>query len=166
MAYREYLRWEGGCSLALGAALAVVAFPGLLVSFARPWAALAFVPVLLVALTAWGALRHGASPLRPGQWLTTRSLRAARPGREALPAPALRRRLLAETSVWVLAVCGWVVLTRSSGFVIFGTGLASAAFGAVQALAAPATVKAAERRRGVAYLVARRPGLGTPELTC
>jgi hypothetical protein len=79
-------------------------------------------------------------------------------------AARLRRRLLAETAIWIAAVTAWVLLGARDGLLIFGTGLASAAFGAVQAFAATARVAAVEAQRGERYVVARRPGLGTPEL--
>ena len=60
---------------------------------------------------------------------------------------------------------GWVLLGRSSGLLIFGTGLASVAFGVVQALAARRRVARAQAADGRCYLVAVRPGLGTPGLT-
>jgi hypothetical protein len=161
--YRDYLRLEGTCSVVLGAVLALVAFPGLVVSYASPGTAVLLVPVTLVLLAAIG-LRAGASPLRPGDWLTARALREARPDRPGLPALGLRRRLLAETALWIVAVVAWVLLARSSGWLVFGTGLASIAFGAVQALAARARVARAERERGERYVVARRRGLGTPQL--
>jgi hypothetical protein len=42
MAYRDYLRWEGGCSIVLGLALAALALPGLLVSYRAWWIGLLF----------------------------------------------------------------------------------------------------------------------------
>lgn len=165
MAYRDYLRWEGGCSIVLGLALAGVAFPGLLVSYDAAWTGLLFVPAVLLALGGWAAWRGGVPIGAPGRWLTERPLREARAGEVALDAAALRRRLAVETAIWIVAVCAWVIVARSSGLLIFGTGLASAAFGAVQAFAGRARVDAVERERGERYAVARRPGLGTPSLT-
>jgi hypothetical protein len=164
MPYARYLRLEGWCSIVLGLALALVAFPGLLLDYAGAAWALAFVPAVLLALGAWAALRHGIPLARPGRWLTHRPLAGARPGRAALDPARLRRRLLAETAIWIAAVTAWVVMGASDGLLILGTGLASAAFGAVQAFAATARVRAVEAARGERYVVARRPGLGTPEL--
>lgn len=165
MSYVDYLRLEGSCSIVLGLALALLAFPGLLLSYEAWWLGLLFVPATLLALAVVARVRRGVPLGRPGAWLTTRSLAHAAPGRPALPARPLRTRLLVETGIWIVAVGLWVVLGRSSGLLIFGTGLASAAFGAVQAFAAPRHVAAAQRAAGVAYRVARRPALGTPDLT-
>jgi hypothetical protein len=165
MAYRDYLRLEGTCSIVLGLALALLAFPGLLVSWSGLWTAPLFVAATLAALAAHAALRRGVPPLAAGRWLTEHPLGTARPGREALDASRLRRRLVIETAIWIVAVAAWVLLARESGLLIFGTGLASAAFGVVQAFAARARVTGAERTQGRRYAVSRRPGLGTPELT-
>jgi hypothetical protein len=165
VSYVDYLRWEGWCSIVLGLALAVLAFPGLLVSYTAWWRGLLFVPGVLLVLGVVARVRRGTSLARPGAWLTARPLAGAAPGRRALPGGPLRRRLLVETTVWIVAVGLWVVLGRSSGLLIFGTGLASAAFGAVQAFAGTRHVAAAQAARGERYAVARRPGLGTPELT-
>jgi hypothetical protein len=67
--------------------------------------------------------------------------------------------------VWIVAVTAWVLLGASDGFLIFGTGLASAAYGLVQAVASRARVVRTERERGTTYLIAERPGLGLPQLT-
>jgi hypothetical protein len=164
VSYVRYLRLEGWCSIVLGLALAVVAAPGVLLDYDGAAWGLAFVPGVLLALGGWAALRHGIPPTRPGRWLTDRPLAGARPGRAALDAARLRRRLLAETAIWILAVTAWVLVGARDGLLILGTGLASAAFGAVQAFAATARVRAVEAARGERYVVARRPGLGTPEL--
>jgi hypothetical protein len=164
MAYRDYLRLEGWCSIVLGLALALVALPGVLLEYDGAAWALLFVPGVLLALGSWAALRHGIPLSRPGRWLTDRPLAGARSGRPALDAARLRRRLLLETGIWIAAVTAWVLVGARDGLLILGTGLASAAFGAVQALAATARVRAVEAARGERYVVARRPGLGTPEL--
>ncbi len=157
------MKWEGACSITLGLALAAAAFPGLAVSYRTPGAALLLVPATLVLLAIIGR-RAGAPLSSPGAWLTERPLRGAAPDRPALPAGRLRRRLVLETAVWI-AVGVALVAVGSSGWLLFGTGLASVAFGLVQAVAAPARVAAEERRRGARYAVARRAGIGTPGLT-
>lgn len=164
MSYRDYLRWEGGCSIVLGLALALVAFPGLVVSYPGAWLAPLFVVAVLVALSAYAGLRRGVPVAAAGRWLTELPLATAAPSREPLDERALRRRLVVETAIWIVAVCGWVLIGRSSGLLIFGTGLASAAFGVVQAFAARTRVERAEAADRRHYLVAERPGLGTPRL--
>jgi hypothetical protein len=165
LSYRDYLRLEGLCSLALGLELAVVAFPGLILSYPAAWAGVLFVPAILLGLGLWGWLRHGASLDRPGEWLTTRPLRSARRGGPILRRRRVRRRVLAETAAWIAGVTLWVVAARSLGLLVFGTGLAAAAFGAIQLFLAREHVRREERRRGVTYYLSRRPGLGTPDLT-
>jgi len=165
MSYRDYLLLEGACSIVLGLALVLVAFPGLVISYEGAWSAPLFVVAALGALAGYAALRRGVPPLAAGRWLTERPLAGAAPGAPALDPARLRRRLLVETAIWIVAVCGWVLLGRSSGLLIFGTGLASVAFGVVQALAARRRVARAQAADGRCYLVAVRPGLGTPGLT-
>lgn len=165
MGYRDDLRWEGGASLLLGAAMALVAFPGLVVSYDHAWSAVLWVPVTLALLGGWAALKRGVPIARVDRWLTDRPLAGAAPGRPVLDARQLKRRVAIETALWIVAVCGWVLLARSSGWLVFGTGLASMAYGAVQAFAAPRAVAAAERARGVRFYVSERPGVGTPTLS-
>ena len=165
MTYRDYLRWEGSCSVVLGLALALVAFPGLLVDYDGAAYGLLFVPGVLLLLGGWAAVRRGVPLGAPGRWLTERPLDGAAPGASPLEPGRLKRRLVVETAIWIVAVTAWVVLARQSGLLIFGTGLASAAFGAVQAFASRARVARADRERGAVHRVARRPGLGTPALT-
>ncbi|MDQ3356506.1 MAG: hypothetical protein M3502_07310 [Actinomycetota bacterium] len=164
MRYRDLLRFEGTCSIVLGLALATLAFPGWLVSYPAAWAGLLFVPAVLLALGAFAVVRRGASPRRPSQWLTLHPLSTATSARSALPAPPLRRRLLVETAIWIVAAGAWIVLARSSGLLFFGTGLASAAYGVLQALPSARRVAAVEASSGETFVVARRPGFGTPEL--
>ena len=160
MTYTDYLRTEGWSSVVLGLVLAAVAVPGL--SGDDAWALL-FVPAVLALLALIGR-RAGARLGAPGEWLTTRPLRGARDGRPALPAPGLRRRLLGETAIWIVAGCAWVLLADSSHGLFLGTGLASAAFGLVQALASRRRVEEDEQRTGRRFVVAERPGLGLPQL--
>lgn len=165
MGYRDDLRWEGGASLLLGAAMAIVAFPGLVVSYDHAWSALLWVPATLAALGAWATLRRGVPFAQVDRWLTERPLAGAAPGRPVLDARRLKRRVAIETGLWIAAVCGWVVFAGSSGWLVFGTGLASMAYGAVQAVAAPRAVARAEQARGVRFYVSERPGVGTPTLS-
>lgn len=165
MLYRDLLRLEGVCSIILGAAFAALAFPGWLVSYPAAWAGVLFVPAVVVALGAFAVLRRGAAATHPGQWLTARPLATVRPGRTALPRRPLVRRLILETAMWIALAAGWIVLARSSGLLFFGTGLASVAFGVLQAVASARQVRAVESERGDVYAVAARPGVGAPELT-
>jgi len=164
VSYRELLKLEGIGSLVLGLEMALVAFPGLILSYSYGWAGVLFVPGLLAAIAVWGHWRHGAALGRPGEWLTTRSLRGARHGHSPLDPGPVRRRLFIETAAWIIGVTLWVLIGRSSGLLIFGTGLASAAYGALQLVASRGQVKRVEGERGETYYVARRPGFGTPEL--
>jgi hypothetical protein len=164
MLYRDYLRLEGLCSIVLGAEMALIGAPGVLVDYGPVWPALLILPGLLGALALGALAGRRASPLRPGEWLTARPLATAAEGRPPLAERALRRRLVVETGAWIVGVTAWLVLTGSSAALIFGTGLASVAFGVVQGVAARRRVAAVEVRTGVRYLVAERPGIGTPRL--
>jgi len=163
MRYRDYLAWEGALAILLGLELAVVAFPGLRLSYPGGWAGPLFVPVTLL-LFALVARRRGIPLLAAGRWLTDRPLAQAQAGRPGLAADVLRGRLVIETALWVIAVTLWVLLVGSSGLLIFATGLASATFGAVQAFASRPRVVRAERERGTTFVVAERPSIGTPHL--
>jgi len=163
MRYRDYLAWEGGLAILLGLELALVAFPGLRLSYPGGWAGPLFVLAML-AIFALLARRRGIPPLAAGRWFTERPLAEARPGRPGLTADALRSRLVVETAIWIIAVTLWVLLVGSSGLLIFGTGLASAAYGVVQAYASRGRVLSAEREHGTTFVVAERPSLGTPHL--
>lgn len=165
MTYRELLRLEGIGSIVLGLELALVAFPGLILSYSHGWTGILFVPAALAVIALWGSLRHGARLSRPGEWLTKRSLEGARPGGAALDPAPIRRRLLIETAAWIIGVTLWVLFGRSSGLLIFGTGLASAAYGALQLSASRGRVAEVERASATTFYVARRPGFGTPDLT-
>jgi hypothetical protein len=165
MRYRDYLAFEGSCSVALGLALALVSFPGLFIDWDGAGWGLLFVPAVLLALGGFAALRRGVGLLDVGGWLTARPLAGAVAGRPALGAGGLRRRLVVETAIWIVAVTAWVLVGATDGLLIFGTGLASAAYGLVQAVASRARVARVERERGEEYLVAERPGLGLPRLT-
>jgi hypothetical protein len=103
MAYRDYLRLEGWCSVVLGLALALVAFPGLLLDYDGAVLGAAVRPGGPARLGGWAALRRGIPLSQPGRWLTDRPLAGARPDRPALDAARLRRRLLLETAVWIAA---------------------------------------------------------------
>ncbi len=164
MRYRDYLRLEGSCSIVLGLALALESFPGLVLHWDGAAYGLLFVPGVLGLLGGFAAARRGVRLLAVGSWLTERPLSTAGPG-APLPVAPLQRRLVVETAIWIVAVGLWVVLGASDGLLIFGTGLASAAYGAVQAFASRGRVVRVERERGVEFLVAERPGLGLPRLT-
>ena len=161
--YRDYLAWEGWLAIILGLELATVAFPGLILSYPRGWLGPLFVPAVLL-IFALLARRRGVPLLAAGRWFTDRPLGGARADRPGLPAAGLRRRLVIETGVWIVAVTAWVLVAGSSGLLIFGTGLASAVYGAVQAFASRGRVVRAEDERGERFVVAERPGIGTPHL--
>ncbi len=163
MPYRDYLRWEGTCSILLGAALAALAWPGWLAHYDGAWLALLAVPATLAVMALLGS-RAGGAARRPGTWRTTRPLADADARRPAVAPGVLRRRLALETAVWIVAVGAWVAATGDSGWLVLATGLASVAFGAVSAGPSARHVQEAERRAGGRYRVSRRPALGTPEL--
>jgi hypothetical protein len=131
MSYADYLRLEGTCALVLGAALVGVGAPGLEAPVAS-----VISGILLAAILAVAGRRSGAPLAQPGAWFTTRPLAGASAERPGIDRTRLTRRLLAETALWAGAVCAWVLLAGESHDIVFATGLASAAFGAIQAFAA------------------------------
>jgi hypothetical protein len=74
MPYAAYLRLEGWCSIALGLALALLAFPGLLLDGDGTLWGLLAVPAVLLALGAWARGATGSRSPRPaagsptGRW--------------------------------------------------------------------------------------------------
>lgn len=165
MPYARYLGFEGTCSVVLGLALAVAAAPGVVLHYGGAGWWVLLVPALLVALAAFAHLRRGVGWLDVGGWLTAGPLQTASADEAPLPPGPLRRRLLVETAIWIVAVDLWVVLGASDGGFIFGTGLASLAYGLVQAVASRGRVLREEQHRGARFLIAERPGLGLPRLT-
>jgi hypothetical protein len=167
MRYVDYLRLDGACSAGLGGALVVLGWPGLFgdgrLATAVPWA-IAAVVVTIVLLAGFAA-RRGLPLGEPGRWLTERSVGAAEPGRTPLEAAALRRRLILETALWIVGVGAWVLLTGRDTTLIWATGWATAAYGLLQLLGSARRVRRLEAEGRGPFLVARRPGLGTPDLT-
>lgn len=167
MRYLDYLRLDGACSAGLGGALVVLGWPGLFgegrLGAAAPWGVLA-VAVTLAALAGL-AVRRGLPLAAPGRWLTERPIAEARPDETPLQARALRRRLLIETAIWIVAVGAWVLATGRDTTLIWATGWATAAYGALQLLGSARRVARLEAEGHGPFLVARRPGLGTPDLT-
>ncbi len=148
----------------LGAALALLAIPGVFVHYAAWWAGLLFVPGTLL-LIGGAAAQRGTPIGEPGRWTTDGPLRKARPGRSVLSTPVLRRQLLGETGTAVVACGAWIVLVNVAGLVFFGGGLALAAYGAVLLFAAAPRVAAEERREQVRFRIHRRGAFGGIELT-
>jgi hypothetical protein len=163
--YRRYLQLEGTGSIVLGLAMAIVAWPGLRADYRGAWAAIPIALGLLLVLAAFARLRNHVPLLAPGRWLTDRSIAHAQPGARPMPESPLRRRLMLESGLWIVLVCGWVLATGHSGWLVFVTGWASVAYGVLQVAFSARRVQSVERHDNVTFLVARRPGLGTPELT-
>ncbi len=164
MRYVQYLRLSGACALLVGLALALLALPGVFIHYPAWWAGLLFVPALLLVLG--GAASRRGTPLgAPGRWTTDRPLRAALPGRSAVPAPVVRRQLLGETATGVVAGGAWIVLVNAGGLLFFGGGLAVATYGALQLFAAAPRVVSEERRRRTCFRLHRRAALRGVKLT-
>lgn len=159
MSYADYLRLEGSCALVLGLALVAAGVPGLEAPLASVVTGLLLATILAVA-----GRRSGAALTDPGAWFTTRPIHGADAERAGLDQGRLTRRLLVETAIWTGAVCAWVLLADQSHDIVFATGLASAAFGAIQAFAARGRVLEEEERSGRRFVVAERRALGTPSL--
>ena len=166
MRFAAYTRLNGLCSTLIGVAFIVAGFPGLLgdASSANLWLAIPGVLAALVPIAAFAAVR-GRPLTAPGRWLTDRPLDEARPDRSALDAPRLRKRLIGETVLWTLLALAVIAGVAGSRPFAYATGWASLAYGLLELLASAPRIEAVERERATAFLVHRRPGLGTPELT-
>ena len=167
MRFSAYTRLNGWCSTLIGVAFIVAGFPGLLGDDSRAanlWLAVPGVAAVLVPLAILAA-RRGIPVGAPGRWLTDRPLGRAEPGHRPIPASRLQRRLIVETVVW-----GAVALAVIAGFstsrpFAYATGWASLAYGLLELVLSSRQIEAVERDRGTTYLVSRRPGFGTPDVT-
>ncbi len=118
MALRDYLRFEGANSVVLGLALVLAA------AVFGDWRAAWLAAVVAVAgsALAW--------------WLGRRTVARAVRGAVAGEASAdVRREVVVETAVWIVAVTAWVAATGNDPELIAGTGVASVAFGVARATA-------------------------------
>lgn len=167
MRYVDYLRLDGACSATLGVALIALGWPGLLGDGSMRDGLLASAVVLLIVAASLAvlAMRRGIPLRAPGRWLTDRSIARAGVGGSPMPAAALRRRLTIETALWIVGVGAWVILTGRDATLIWATGWGTLAYGLLQVLGSARRAAAVEAERHTTFFVARRPGLGTPELT-
>jgi hypothetical protein len=165
MRYVDYLRLDGACSAGLGGALVVLGWPGLFGDGSAQWGWAVLAVALTMGALAGLAARRGVPLSAPGRWLTDRSIARAATGKSALDADRLRIRLVGETTLWIVGVGAWVLLTGRDTTLIWATGFATAAYGLLQLIGSARRVAALEAEGRGPFLVARRPGLGTPELT-
>lgn len=164
MRFAHYTALNGTCSTVIGVLFIVAGLPGVFTDIANIWLAIPGVLVVAVPLALLAA-RRGIPLASPGRWLTDRSLARAGAGQSVLPEAPLRRRLIVETVIWsVLALAVIVGFTTSRPFA-YATGWASLAYGLLELLASAPRIREAEFSAGTTYLVHRRPGLGTPEVT-
>lgn len=165
MRYRDYLRLDGACSAGLGAALILLGWPGLIADGSLVWGWAAVGTAVALGVVAVVAKRRGTPVSAPGRWLTDRPVARVQAGAAPLDAARLRRRLVIETAVWVVGVGAWVALTGRDTTLIWVTGWPTLAYGLLQLAASAPRVDRLEAEGRGPFLVARRPGLGTPELT-
>lgn len=165
MRFSAYTVLNGACSTAIGVLFVVAGFPGLL-GDERGYAWLAVPAALAVLLpVALWARRRGTPLGAPGRWLTDRPLDAAGRGGVPLDARRLQVRLVGETVLWAALALALILGVGSSRPFAYATGWASIAYGLLELLASAPRIRAVERTRGVRFLVCRRPGLGTPDVT-
>lgn len=141
MNLRDYLRFEGANSVALGAAL--VAAAALFGDWEAAWVAVAV------------AVAGGAAAWWLGRRTVAKAVAGAGDEPAEAPEGAVRREVMVETAIWVVAVVAWVAATGNSAELIAGTGVASAVFGVARASAAAPD----------GLVVARRGYFRTPRLT-
>ena len=154
MSFRDYLRLEGGCAVALGLVLVLEA--ALFGDWERPaW----FAPAVAVVASAFA--------LRIARDATRSALRRASERPPRMAAAAVRRQTIAETVAWAVAVGAWVAATGDSAELIAGTGVATIVFGVVRLRAdVPPELRVDRRRyvlgadatRGAGPLPAASPG--------
>ncbi len=166
MRFSAYAALNGAFSTLIGVLFIVAGFPGLFAGTAGNywWIALPSALAVLVPLGLVAA-RRGIPIPAPGRWLTDRSIAAARPGLSVLPERALRRRLIVETVVWAAIALAVIAGFTTSRPFAYATGWASLAYGLLELLASAPRIRAVEFQRGQSFLVHRRPGFGTPDLT-
>lgn len=168
MRFSTYAALNGTCSTLIGIAFIVAGFPGLLggadADTGYAWLAIPGMAAVLVPL-ALVAARRGIPVRAPGRWLTDRPIGRATAGGSVLAERRLRVRLIGETVLW-----GAVALAVIAGFstsrpFAYATGWASLAYGLLELLASAPRIREVERQRSTSFLVHRRPGFGTPEVT-
>jgi hypothetical protein len=164
MRFSAYATLNGACSSLIGVLFVVAGFPGLFDGSRDWWLAFPAVAVVLVPL-ALVARRRGIPIAAPGRWLTDRSIAAATPGLSVLPEAALRRRLLIETAIWAVIAIAVIAGFSTSRPFAYATGWASLAYGLLELLGSAPRIREVEFERGTHFLVHRRPGFGTPEVT-
>lgn len=164
MRFAEYARLNGACSSLIGVLFVVSGFPGLFAGSRDPW--LVFPAVAIVLLPIGLFARRRGTPLRePGRWLTDRALGAAVAGQSVLPRAALRRRLIVETVIWAAIAVAVIAGFSTSRPFAYATGWASLAYGLLELLGSARRIEQVEAEQGRHFLVHRRPGLGTPDVT-
>lgn len=144
MRFRDYLRLEGTCAVALGVVLVAVA-----ALFGR-WDGPAWVaPALGLGASVVAVVAARAA--------TRSAIRGA--GREPprMAAASVRRQTLVETVAWAVAVGAWVAATGDSAELVAGTGAATVAFGIVRARSQVPQAALVDRRRYVVGASVTRP---------
>ena len=168
MPFSTYAALNGTCSTLIGIAFIVAGFPGLLggddAQAGYAWLALPGVLIILVPL-ALVAAKRGIPVAAPGRWLTDRSIARATAGQSVLPERRLRWRLVGETVIWAAVALAVIAGFTTSRPFAYLTGWASLAYGLIELVASAPRIRAVEFERGTRYLVHRRPGFGTPDVT-
>lgn len=166
MRFSSYAALNGTCSTLIGVLFIVAGFPGLFGGTASGYAWIAVPSVLVVLVPLALVARSRGIPIgAPGRWLTDRSLSRAQPGQSVLPAPALQRRLIVETVIWSIVALAVIAGFTTSRPFAYATGWASLAYGLLELLGSAPRIRAVEAERRTHYLVHRRPGFGTPDVT-
>ncbi|MDO9355085.1 MAG: hypothetical protein Q7T55_15405 [Solirubrobacteraceae bacterium] len=165
MRFASYSALNGTCSALIGVLFIVAGFPGLFGDDDGAW--WYAIPATLVVPLIIGAVasRRGIPFTAPGRWLTDRPIAAAGAALSTLPADKLKRRLIVETVIWAAIALAVIAGFTTSRPFAYATGWASLAYGLLELLASAPRIRAVEEERRTVYLLHRRPGFGTPDLT-
>jgi hypothetical protein len=164
MRFSTYAALNGACSSFIGVLFVVAGFPGLFDGSRDPWLAFPAIAVVLIPL-ALVARRRGIPVGSPGRWLTDRSIAAATAGLSVLSETKLRRRLLVETAIWAVVAVAVIAGFSTSRPFAYATGWASLAYGLLELFGSAPRIREAEFEARTQFLIHRRPGFGTPEIT-
>lgn len=165
MRFAAYARLNGACSCVIGVLFIVAGFPGLFAGSRDWWLAFPAIAAVLLPVALVAKHRRGTPLTTPGRWLTDRALAAAGRQLSVLPAVALRRRMIVETVIWVAIAIAVIAGFSTSRPFAYATGWASLAYGLLELFGSAPRIERIEFERGTRYLVHRRPGLGTPDVT-
>jgi hypothetical protein len=153
MSFREYLRWDGGVGIVIGAAL--LAF-GLRSGHQSAVDAVIGGMILIAGTGVFMRLRHNVPLRRPGTWFTSAPLARAEPDGPSSARPLVLARLVAEAVLLAVTVVGLSYLT-GYWLTYMDMGVWAVAIGAIKIGPARTAVAEHEERLRRSWRIAGPP---------